>query len=788
MKIYEYFDNNHIPCFPINLKITIDENGGKKKTIEKYEEEGVRPDYTKDFDNQYLYNKRRSYQHYEYWVVDTRLYPHIDVDFEKNKNYVNDTIQYVEDLKINTPYFLSVGKGNPHFIYEDKSLNSKVRHQTKHDDIEVLSGQWSYFKKNDVMFNHDKPLKTLQKDILKENTKASKSTKGNIANIAKQHQHQPQHQMKRKYKKISEEQKEILDNITINYLDNYGDWLKIIWSLNNEFGDLELINNICSKSKKYKGIEDVKKYLYDDKKRLLTFGTINYYSKLSNSTKYFDIKSRHTPIFFSNTDYELAEFYLNCSGDNVIKQDDELYFYNNNFWVKDTKFNLIKKHMRDILFTVFKTKREYLNKLPYSEDNEKKIKNISSSIKFINTSSKQKSIIEQLSVILQNQDYNFDCNRRELFCFTNTAYNLDTKEFENLNKYDYITKNCGYEWREPTTDEINKINKFFVDIQPSDESRESVKSILRRGMYGQQDEYFILFNGRGGNGKGVLMELFKASLNDYFYEGSNGVLTEKVKKSGANQEVANCDMKRTILYSEPDEGIKLNGSTIKYMTGNPVVNARGLYSQNTKINIHAVQIMECNQRPAIHGRLDASFFRRLIDILFPTQFVNSKSEILNNNYKLKDDSFKKDDFKESHKFALIKILMDSKDKIYIPNCVKKRSEQYLLSNDDIYNFIKLKYKVTTNEKDYVSTRKIYEWYKIDGSYNLLSKEDKKDMTKKKFTELVCSNPKFTYCDRKKINNKTCRSIVLYMKEKDENEETDSENEDEEIEFEKDEEE
>ena len=563
----------------------------------------------------------------------------------------------------------------------------------------------------------------------------------------------------------------------MTYLDNYSDWLKIIWSLNNEFNDFELIKKYSMKSKKYCGDEKLKKYLDDDKKKLCSFGTIDYYSKLSNRKIYFEIKAKYTPIFFSNSDYELADLYLKSSCDNVLKQDDELYFFEDNFWTIDHKYNKIKKHMRDTLFKIFTDKRELLNKLSYSEENEKKIKNITSSIKYINTSAKQKAIIEQISVILQNKDYNFDCNRRELFCFKNTAYNLESNKFENINKFDYITLNCGYDWREPTEDEVSKINKFLEDIQPNTESRESVKSILRRGLYGQQDEYFVLFNGRGGNGKGVLMELFKASLNEYFYEGSNGVLTEKVKKSGANQEVANCDKKRLILYSEPDEGVKLNGSTIKYMTGNPVVNARALYSQKTKIYIHALQIMECNQRPAINGRVDASFFRRLIDILFPTQFVNSESEIINENYKLKDESFKKDDFKENHKFALIKILMEAKPKIYIPKSVKDRSEQYLLSNDEIYTFITENYQMTDCETDFVSIAELFKIYKDRPQYLLLSYEEKREMNCRKFKEVISSNPKFSFHFRKMIKGKNYKSIVSKIKYR-ENIENESENEDE----------
>jgi len=754
MKTIEFLNFHKIPYIKINIQIV----KGEKKMI------GIKKGWTEwDFEKCIEQNKRVKFSCNSLNVnLNKSRFMVIDLDEEQHlKNYLNE---------YGTEYqSFSTRRKMPHLwrLKNNNDLNTtKVSFKPGldllyHNVFEDINGD---------IINTSGDLKTFL-----DFPEVSKPIKKNISTSSTDSGfEEPESKPKRT---ITDEDKELIENISIEYLDNYQDWLKIIWSLNNEFADFNLIKNVSMKSKKYCGDEKLKKFLNDDKKKLCSFGTINHYSKLSNKNKYHEIKAKYTPIFFSNSDYELAELYLKNSCDNVVKQDDELYFFENNFWTIDHKYNKIKKHMRDTLYKIFTDKRDILNKLSYSEENEKKIKNITSSIKYINTSSKQKAIIEQISVILPNKDYNFDCNRRELFCFTNIAYNLESNKFENINKFDYITLNCGYDWREPSNSELEKINKFFEDVQPIVESRESVKSILRRGLYGQQDEYFILFNGRGGNGKGVLMELFKACLNDYFYEGSNGVLTEKVKKSGANQEVANCDKKRLILYSEPDEGVKLNGSTIKYMTGNPIVNARALYSQKTKIHIHALQIMECNQRPAINGRVDASFFRRLIDILFPTQFVNHESEILNENYKLKDENFKKDDFKENHKFALLKILMGSKLKIYIPKIVKDRSEQYLLNNDEIYTFIQENYEMTTNEKDFICVSELFKIYKSKTQYQLLSYEEKREMTCRKFKEVISSNPKFTYYHRKKIQGKDYKSLVVYLKEK-QNIENESENEDE----------
>lgn len=744
MKLIEFLESNEIPYIRFNLTI----KDGKKIL---FNPKGWKEwDYKKCME----YNLTRQNDKHINVNLDNSGYMVIDIDSDENINDLLNNYGNVWKTK-------STSRGLPHLWRkkDEKDLNTtKVDTQAKVDLL--YRNSFEYYDMEIENTNEEIPVFDkfpIIEPKPKKNMKKSVSTDSGI--------------FEQKFEKISEEQYEIMANINDDYISNYSDWLKIIWALYNEFGDIDLINNFMSTKPKYDGIDSIKKYLQDDKKKLLTFGTINYYSKLSDKTKYFEIKAKYTPIFFSNSDYDLAELYLNVAGDVVVKQDEELYFYNGKFWIKDEKYNQIKKNMRDTLHNVFKLKRDILNDLKYSEENEKKIKNVSESIKFINTSSKQKSIVEQLFVILDDKNYNFDCNRRELFCFTNKAYNLETNKFEEFNKYDYITKNCGYEWREPKEQEIKKINKFFEDIQPNIESRESVKSILRRGLYGQQDEYFILFNGDGGNGKGVLMELFKnLCSSNYLYEGSNSVLTEKIKKTGANQELANCNLKRTILFSEPEEGVKLNGATIKYLSGNPVINARALYSKETTTNIHGTIIMECNQRPAISGRADNSFFRRLIDILFPTNFVDTEDQILDNTYKLKDDSFKSDDFKENHKFALFKILSQSKQKIYIPKHIKDRSEKYLLNNDEFYNFLNDNYEFTENPKDFVKVSDMYIEYKSQECYQNLSKEEKRELNKSKFTSIIQTNPKTKkyYFDRIKIDYKDYRAILTNYKIKETN--------------------
>ena len=61
------------------------------------------------------------------------------------------------------------------------------------------------------------------------------------------------------------------------------------------------------------------------------------------------------------------------------------------------------------------------------------------------------------------------------------------------------------------------------------------------------------FNGRGGNGKGLLDELLRFCLGDYFYEADITLLTTKKKGGdGPNQELADIFLVRWFGHSDSD--------------------------------------------------------------------------------------------------------------------------------------------------------------------------------------------------------------------------------------------
>jgi phage/plasmid-associated DNA primase len=204
------------------------------------------------------------------------------------------------------------------------------------------------------------------------------------------------------------------------------------------------------------------------------------------------------------------------------------------------------------------------------------------------------------------------------------------------------------------------MNELLTKVFPFHEERKLYLTLLATGLYGKTLEKFVLANGSGRNGKGFTNELIMKTLGNYAYTCSNAVLLSSIK-DGANQTIANMDHKRVVFYREPDttNNQKLNTSTIKEITGGNEINARGLYSSNTKTILKATHILECNERPKMSGETDEAIAMRLIDIGFRSTFTKNLNDVDAENHIYEgDDSVKDVSFQDNHKFALFHILVE----------------------------------------------------------------------------------------------------------------------------------
>ena len=385
----------------------------------------------------------------------------------------------------------------------------------------------------------------------------------------------------------------------------------------------------------------------------------------------------------------------------------------------------------------------------------------------------KKEIVETTKEIMTNNTDIFD-NKPYLFGYTNVVYDLSVRQFRHYQRSDLVSITTGYDWVEPTSDELNTMNVLIQSIMPKEEERECYLRILSTGLSGVALEKFIIENGVGGNGKGLSNDQMLCSLGNYGLIGNNALLTEK-RKTGANPESANLHKKRYVVFREPSSRDKFENSAIKELTGGGNFSARGLYQSDTKKRLDMTCVVECNKKPLFAEAPQVADVRRVIDIPFRNIFtdddlkVNPALGIYRGNAKYKEISFQ-----QQHRCAFLKIIMnayaryaDDHCDLKIPLSIKERTDEYLQLSCSLYQWILDNYEKTENMKDVVQVRDMY--YKFKGSdfYDNLTKADKRSYIEKYFISQIkeITFLEGHYFERKKIGKIDYYSILCGFKQK-----------------------
>jgi len=112
---------------------------------------------------------------------------------------------------------------------------------------------------------------------------------------------------------------------------------------------------------------------------------------------------------------------------------------------------------------------------------------------------------------------------------------MEIGEIREYKYDDYVSITTRYDWCEPNSEEMQTMNKLIELVMPIEAERKAYLQILSTALSGKYLEKFIIFNGSGGNGKGMINDLLLLALGDYAMIGNNGSLFEQ-SKTGSNPE------------------------------------------------------------------------------------------------------------------------------------------------------------------------------------------------------------------------------------------------------------
>jgi len=171
--------------------------------------------------------------------------------------------------------------------------------------------------------------------------------------------------------------------------------------------------------------------------------------------------------------------------------------------------------------------------------------------------------------------------------------------------------------------EHTEVLEFFRQIYPDEVLRDFVLTLFASCLEGaNREQKFYIMTGVGSNGKSKMVDLMNFTFGDYQDTLSTTVLTRKRPESGAaNPDLIVLKGKRFISMSEPDDGEKINTSAMKQVSGEDIVKARALFSDQDQFKIMGKIFMLCNDLPPVSS-MDNGTWRRLRVIPHVARFVD----------------------------------------------------------------------------------------------------------------------------------------------------------------------
>ena len=557
--------------------------------------------------------------------------------------------------------------------------------------------------------------------------------------------------------------------------ENYDDWLHVGMAIKNRFGDkgFELWVYFSNKASVHDSEDELrKKYDTFDKKypRPVKIYTLFHFAKEDNKEVYLEIIKKKSAFGEFQLDSTSIKHYIQCfRGHDFIWNEGLLYCFNGKYWVVDKDNTEMKTYIGEELYETLK--EIYIHCYfddPYLKDKRKKME---SQLLKLRTLQFKKEIVETTKENLTIKQDIFD-NNPYLLGFTNKVYDLQLGEFRDYLRSDMVSMTTGYDWEEPTVEQVKTMNDLIASIMPNEPERECYLRILATGLCGLCLEKFIVLNGKGRNGKGLTNGIYLLALGEYGFNANSAILTER-KKTGCNPEIANLHKKRYVVTKEPSSREKIQNSVIKDFSGGGSFSARGLYESKTEKVNHMTLVVECNSKPLFAEKPQLAEMERVIDILFQNTFtdneddINTQLGVYRGNTKYKELSFQ-----IKHRCAFLKIIMNAYKRyasdnrnLRVPNSIKLRSDAYLASSCELYQWILDNYEKTEKNTDIVKIRDMYCMF-IGSEYcNNLSRAEKRKLSEKSFIADIidCVFLRKHFYERKFIEGVAYRNILWGFK-------------------------
>jgi len=197
----------------------------------------------------------------------------------------------------------------------------------------------------------------------------------------------------------------------------------------------------------------------------------------------------------------------------------------------------------------------------------------------------------------------------------NGALDLRTGQLHPHNRADMATRLSPVQFDASAT--CPTWHRFLQRIQPNVAVREFLQRLAGYALTGSTAEQALAFlYGAGRNGKSVFIETLAAMLGDF--HTSTRIETLATKQSGIPNDVAALAGARLVTVAETPEGVRLNESLLKDLTGGDTISARFLRCEFFQFRPQFKLLVRGNHKPQIRGT-DDGIWRRLLLVPFTVQ-------------------------------------------------------------------------------------------------------------------------------------------------------------------------
>jgi phage/plasmid-associated DNA primase len=580
------------------------------------------------------------------------------------------------------------------------------------------------------------------------------------------------------------------------FLD-YDDWIKFFFVMKNEnlFDIFDRISEISGQIKyekegknNYGGTNDSMKFWTSTKMtakdKKLTIATLHFWAKQKNLKEYNKIIKKYDKynkcmiedeeektemekaieqLINEGKKHDITKFYFDFIRPNkyIYKKEEKenkwFVLLENNRWNQQKEILIqldFVKEMRNILKT-------YKDNYGLTDKQEEKYNKILSII-----GDSPDKLIKKSNEYCVDDKVTFTPNPY-LFCFDNVVYDLKTCEMRNYKFDDYQVMSTGYDWVEPTEEQINEVNDLLCKIYPNKYNRDFALMYFSTGFIGITIQAMLFSIGKGGNGKSFIKSFCESAFGKYAGVLSPINLSYPLKGSGqSNPELAQLENKRIVFVSEPSENLDIDNSTFKKLTGDSKLEARNHQVSKSSIDICGTYCMDANNCPKFKNGSQDAEARRCFAVYYESEFTNDLERIDEKKHiYLANPLYGSSEWLSNNKFALIKILMkyfkefkENNYSLVISDFIREESRKFL-ENSDFYSslfeennnikYVKKLFEFNSKtmtmkdiiEKDnYVKLNDIYDIFIESQSYINLPYNEKKSHSKKHFINKISNSP------------------------------------------------